>query len=474
MELDNIKIIENELSLYRNNLFGFYNSNNVYTISEDVIADLVECPKLISGMTDDKIQCTSYISGVGNLQFEIEILSDGKIVTTNLYLVENEPKINGAVNNTIKTIIAVYTNKITNNYFDKVLFAFNIHDNEDTMKLPEIEEINKMYIYSRKNYNEKIYIDSMQSNSQIIKELLDEQLQFLSKSNNEFASTVLDLYKSKENELLEFSQKNNQSVDVFTLFELLNYCVNVTLAKNPKYSKYYEEYNKSIAIAVRFAMRSIKDINKKTRDNLYKSLDDKEAHKLMKLETNMNKAITNMDQLFKTEVKLGKTSNDSVDSFRRWRRFRRGDLARFRELKQLDIDGIKDIPNRISEGTKNILQIIKEGAGYQINKIINVGKDYHDKIETTIKEAIHNVATKLGDGMDNLELDKSGDLPDNKVVEKGHDFARNAMNLDMSDVKNVDVVNESSISEVGSSEVSVSTTTSESGGYESTDEPVNV
>lgn len=302
--MDYIKRLENEISGYKNNLLGYYNKNNEYTINPEIISNLIQEPKNIESMSKEKIECSCYISGFGNINFEILITTKEDCCFTDLYIVEEVNKINGYVKQVERTLIAKYESKVDREYFKKVLYAFNLYSDATEMEEPNLEDVHKSYIYARKNFNEKMFLEERSNYNKAIKTVVDAQLNHLKKNKNPFTKEVLNSFKKYEKELSKEYLKVGKTLDDFAVYELLNLCVNNAILNNPDFKVYLDKYNADIAISAENALKLIKEYNEKYIADYKKKQD-------IMLSQNLLKIISNKDKIKNSES----TKEDNVLEF---------------------------------------------------------------------------------------------------------------------------------------------------------------
>lgn len=234
------KSLENEILVYKNNLLGYYNINNLYMINPNIVSDLIDYPKTIDKIDDNKISCSCYICGYGSISFEIEFTSEENKIVASLYLLENIGRLNGCLTDPLRTLIAVYENKPQSDFVERVTYAFNLNDDSTVLEQPNIEDANKSYIYNRKFFNEKMYSTVSQNYNRVLKDLVDKQMSYLKKNKNPFSKQVLAIYEEQEKELKNTYLKNGKVVDYFAIYELLNMCIDEVLMTDPSLKKIFQ------------------------------------------------------------------------------------------------------------------------------------------------------------------------------------------------------------------------------------------
>lgn len=383
MAKNQLRRLESNMLVYRNNLLGYFNTNNIYIINPEVMENLIELKKVVLDRNGATLKCNSYLHGFGNIDFEITFKYDNPNAVCELYLVENINKINGLVRNPLKTKIAVYQNKFDKNFITKMIYAFNLVEDSTCMEQPNLEEMFKSYIYIRKNYNEKLYLKEQDNYNKMFKNLVDTQLKYFSKGKSQFCKDVYKLFNQKKVSIKDNYLKQNKNVDYFAIYELLNACVDYLVTKNPKYKKDEKEYQNHIFQAVQFAYKSIQEINNNFKKNQIK-LIEKDGDKL--------KAEQNKEDLNKVLNRKQKILNDNrlmLDNL-----YIFGNLSNFNNL---EVDDLKQLFLYNNGNYKGFL-----GEKFIENEALSKVLDFAERVNNGFRECF-NLPLKDLDGDGKIE-----------------------------------------------------------------------
>lgn len=402
MEKNGFKSLENEISVYKNNLLGYYNFNNVYMVNQDIIDNIMEYPKVVESQTDNSIFCSCYLCGFGTLNFQIEITKENNMIVSTMYLLENISKVNGYVKDTMKTPLVRFEAREETDYLPRILYAFKLCDDSSVMEQPSEEETLKSYIYVRKHFNQTMFDSLNSAYNKEFKELVDKQINYLKSNKSEFSKTVLNSFNAKEKELKDSFLKNGKTIDYYALFELLNMCVEETIANNLAFTKHYKDYCRNLYLATQFAMRSIKEQNMKYRADLRKKMDAEIAHNFMRVMNNKELLTKNDKEKAEHVVSLGDVLPNGLclSDMRQYRAFFRGHMRRWHALKDLElsdvVDYLRECGNRCHEFLHEAGLCCLEHA-----------HDLHNILDDVLSTSgVENVSEYLGEASKNDDINE--------------------------------------------------------------------
>ena len=367
MAKDIFKSLENEISVYKDNLIGYYNTNNLYMINPEIIDNLIEYPKTIDKYQDNSIFCSRYLVGFGNLSFQIEVTKDNSNIVSTMYIIENTTRANGYMTASIKTPIVQFVAKEEKDFVDRIIYAFNL--TEDSAVLEQPKEDDKSYIFLRKSYNQHMFESIKDDCNKEFKTLVEAQLSYLKKEKNPFTKEVLEKFKDKENSLKDEYLKVGKTTDYFAMYQLLMSCVDSVLKKNPNYDRYYKEYSKNLFVATQFALRAIRSFNTKFKNEAFKKLDANKTNSITKITNNKEMLNNSTKEKTNTVLKLGDVLEGGyLDSIRQWRGFRRG-MPNFHEFQAHEHNERCRICNGMHHGHGSFIERIGDSVRGFLNTI---------------------------------------------------------------------------------------------------------
>lgn len=412
MAKDIFKSLENEISVYKDNLIGYYNTNNLYMINPEIIDNLIEYPKVIDKFQDNSIFCSCYLVGFGTLSFQIDVAKDGNNLVSTMYVLENTTRANGYMTASLKTPLVQFVAKEEKDFVQRIIYAFNL--TEDSAVLEQPKEDDKSYIFMRKSYNQHMFESIKDDCNKEFKTLVDAQMNYLKKEKNPFTKEVLEKFKDKESSLKDKYLKVGKTIDYFAMYQLLMSCVDSVLKKNPSYDRYYKEYSKNLFVATQFALKAIRSFNTKFRNGAFKKLDAAKTNSITKIANNKEMLNSSTKEKTNTVLKLGDVIEDGcLDSVRQWRGFRRG-MRNFHAFQAHEHEERCRICNGMHQGHGSITERMhswayhmrdnyKEVSNTVTEMLRNFSNSGHDlgiklsEVPTGLKEFNERVTTRLSD-----------------------------------------------------------------------------
>lgn len=314
------------VDVIQNRLLGSYDDDGNYIIAQKIIEELIELEKVKKTVFGNSIFCVGNLLGYGELVFELlfDTKTSGNTAAATLYLLEDVDKINGYLQNTIKTKLEDF-NRHVDNFIEATYQHFNISTDEDD----DEDEGKERKLLDDLN-NEDSFILAKKQFSLLLEKLLSEKyldaygkyftarMSELTKLNNEFSQGVLDRFKSQyaliENVFLH--EKNYK-----TLNELLDKCIEEVSGTSEQLISQEQEFNNKIAPALetftdsieklhdKYEPKALNMLEKDDREKVEEILDNVEDHQEKKDNTRESKP--NVQQIV-NEVKSNNKQEDIV------------------------------------------------------------------------------------------------------------------------------------------------------------------
>lgn len=314
-----------KVDVIQNRLLGSYDDDGNYIIAQQIIEELIELEKVKKTVFGNSIFCVGNLLGYGELVFEL--LFDSKTSRNNaaatLYLLEDVDKINGYLQNTIKTKLQDF-NRDVDNFIEATYKHFNIITEEDD----DDDEGKERKLLDDLN-NEDSFILAKKQFSLLLEKLLTEKyldaygkyftarMSELTKLNNEFSTSVLDRFKAQYS-LIEnvFLHEKNYK----TLNELLDKCVEEVSGTSEEIISQEKEFNEKIAPALdnftenieklhdKYEPKALHMLEKDDREKVEEILDGMDDHQEKKENTRESKP--NVQQI----VNEVKGANQNVET----------------------------------------------------------------------------------------------------------------------------------------------------------------
>ena len=228
-----------------NQLLGGYTAEGDYHIPSEIVEELIKMEKIKKSSYDTSIFCVSNLPGFGEIMFELKTeKSENNIILARLYLLETIYKINGYLQNTIRTEIARLETQ-SEDLIEKAYDTFNIKvqydDGEGKDYLIKDNELFNGYCMARKQFcltmkelmNDKVM--------ELYGKYFQTRMLLLKKIDNDFTKAVSENYETEVKKIEKYFYKyaTNKNRN-----ELLDKCFE-DLSKLEKYKVFEEEYMKA-------------------------------------------------------------------------------------------------------------------------------------------------------------------------------------------------------------------------------------
>lgn len=288
------------VDILQNNLLGFYDDNGEYCITPQIMEELVSLPKTKKNSFHNSLFCVGNLLGFGEIAFELEYdknLNDNDCAKATLYILEEVDKINGYLQNTIKTKVGEFENKVENfieasyDYFHVSLDTSTDVSGEEGMERSLLDDIDSQdsFILAKKQYT--LQLDKL-SNEKCLDaygKYFTYRYSALTKMNNAFGEAVIELFETEYARIEKFFLKDK---NYKMLNELLDKCIEEISGTSENYIAQEKEFNDIIASAMENFSDSIKALHDKLGNKALNMLDKEDRAKMQDIieaEENHNK-----------------------------------------------------------------------------------------------------------------------------------------------------------------------------------------
>ena len=222
--------------------------------------------------------------GYGEITFELELKKQGNNGIAVIYVLEKVDKINGYIQNTIKTQIAIYKDVLTPDFIDRSFEGFNIKKNDDQ----EQKELNpddfksslNTYIGARKHFMDLLDNATADDYNDMYQQYFNQRIAILKEDGSEYAKLVLKNYSAEYEKIKDYFLKNEGAVDYKALNELLDKCFEDVNGLDPKNREKEEELKKKMIPYLHALMMQAQAINQKGKEKVVKKAKANEKQKL--------------------------------------------------------------------------------------------------------------------------------------------------------------------------------------------------
>ena len=363
-------LITEKSDIFLNGLLGVYDNNGNYFISPKIIEELIKIEKAKKYVFDNSMYCESNIPGIGEIMFQIEYSKiDKEKSSAKLFILENVYKINGYLQNTIKTFLYEYTDTFQN-FIEKSYSAFNIvvdYDENGRNKKVTMDTYLDYYLMTKKQFLLTVQSDVQEKLDDLYKKYFSKKVKILNSSKNPFSKSVLKDFKEEYDKI---EKKFLQNCDYKTVNELLDKCVEDVSGTKESYAEYEADFEEKTKPALQDFYKSsnvlFENAQNSAMNNLYKK-DKQRMNVINETEKEfMNKAVSktklsrvidalSVDEFVGDESDYEEERADSLEDI----------IAKIKQSKQ------EDLPSNISENDKKQVQNAKPIIKPKYNKNLN-------------------------------------------------------------------------------------------------------
>ena len=279
--------VTEKIDVIQNNLLGSYDDEGNYTIAPQIVEELIELDKVKKTTFGNSIFCVGNLLGYGELVFELLFDSkthNGKSASATLYLLEDVDKINGYLQNTIKTKLEDFSEDVED-FIEETYDHFNIEledddDDDDEgrdRKITDESELEDSFILAKKQFS--LLLDKLLS-----EKFLDEygkyftaRISTLTKLDNGFCRAVLATF-NKQYSMIEnlFLQEKNYKM----LNELLDKSIEEMSGTKPEFAAEEKAYDNAIKPSLDSFVHNVNKLNERYENKALNMLDKADREKV--------------------------------------------------------------------------------------------------------------------------------------------------------------------------------------------------
>lgn len=279
--------VTEKVNVIKNDLLGDYNENGKYIINEKVVLELLQLEKVKRSTFNNSIFCTSYMPGFGEITFELELKKQGDNGIAVIYVLEKVDKVNGYIQNTLRTQVAIYKDVLTPDFIERSFEGFNIKRREDEeQKTLDPEDFNSSlntYIGARKHFSELLDNVTADEYNEMYQEYFNQRIKLLKEDGSNYAKLVLNNYSAEYDKIKDYFLKNEGAVDYKALNELLDKCFEDVNGLDPRNREKEEEFKKKLIPFLHALMMKAQAISTKGKQQVVQKAKANEKEKLAQI-----------------------------------------------------------------------------------------------------------------------------------------------------------------------------------------------
>ena len=299
-----------KVNVIGNNLLGSYNDDNEYVIADNIKKELVACPKVKKSVFQNSVFCGAILPHYGELIFEVTFHKNTvkNAARAELYVLENEYKINGYIQNTVRTKVGEYIDDLEN-FIEKTYEHFHISLSEDSGREYNLKEDISLdaYIGAKNNFNQNMARLTQKDYNKLYREYVTAKLELLKKINSPYTQAILEQFNNEYAKIEKYFLKNN---NYKALSELLDKCVEDTTGINPEFAKQEQEYREKMTPVIENFAKQADAIAEKAQPKAMDNLTTRDRERMQEMQR-MEKSI---DKLTKENDNLSKKVEATISS----------------------------------------------------------------------------------------------------------------------------------------------------------------
>lgn len=249
-----------KINVISNCLLGNYDQEGDYVIPQSIVSELVKVKKVKKSVFKNSVFCSAFVPGYGEVVFEVTFQKNTvkDLAMSELYVLENEYKVNGYIQNTIRTKISAFTDKLEG-FIENSYQNFNIRlKNDDESGVKEFKITDEIYtldyISAKRNFNLNMAKLTKKEYNKLYKEYVTARLELLKGLKTPFSQTILERFNQEYSKIEKFFL---QTENYKAVSELLDKCIEDVQSTNPLFAKQEQEFaEKSKPIIEEFSKRA--------------------------------------------------------------------------------------------------------------------------------------------------------------------------------------------------------------------------
>lgn len=288
-----------KINVICNGLLGEYIEGN-YVIPSVIADELLDLPKYKKSTFKNSVFVTSFLPTHGELVFELiyEKNTSNNTAKATIYVLENEYKVNGYLQNTVKTKLKSYIDDL-DGFIEKSYEKFKISVNEGDSKTYKITDDPNLqgYVSAKKQFSNALNQLTEDKYLNLYKSFFEQRLTLLKELNNPFTKSVLDKFNLEYQKIEKFFLQNK---DYKALSELLDKCFEDMYGVNPNFKDQEKEYREKILPMILIFSQQAETLVQKSTPKAISMLNKPDKEKVEQIKEEVKK----VEEKAKSEEKV--------------------------------------------------------------------------------------------------------------------------------------------------------------------------
>jgi len=289
------------INVIGNNLLGSYNDNNEYIIADHIKKELIACPKVKKSVFQNSVFCGAFLSNYGELVFEVVFQKNTvkQAAKAQLFVLENEYKVNGYIQNTVCTEVAQYVDNL-DNFIEKTYEYFHISISDNNGKEYNLKEDISLsaYIGAKQHFNQNMARLTQKDYNKLYREYVTKKLELLKQTNSPYTQAILENFNNEYAKIESYFLKNN---NYKALSELLDKCVEDCTGINPEFAKQEKEYREKMTPIIEEVSKQADVIAEKAHPKAMDNLSSSDKDRMEEMERELKQSKEKTKELEKKQ-----------------------------------------------------------------------------------------------------------------------------------------------------------------------------
>lgn len=397
--------VTEKVNVIKNDLLGDYNENGKYIINEKVVLELLQLNKTKRSTFNNSIFCTSYMPGFGEITFELELKKQGNNGIAVIYVLEKVDKVNGYIQNTLRTQVAIYKDVLTPDFIERSFEGFNIHRREEEdQKTLDPEDFNSSlntYIGARKHFSHLLDDATADDYNEMYQEYFNQRIQLLKDDNSTYAKLVMSKYGAEYDKIKDYFLKNEGAIDYKALNELLDKCFEDVNGLDPRNREKEEEFKKKMIPFLHALMARAQVINAKGKEKVVSKAKTGEKDKLAQIAKDKEKVEKSKTPEKEKASEAGSDKSHPINDDDRLKGFKA--YAQSKQSTASSSAGGNDAITTDSTANtagRNNTPVVVQGGEHEAENQDHVNQGGEDEPVVTEEDPIKYTANSAGEDLD--------------------------------------------------------------------------
>lgn len=367
-----------KVNVISNCLLGQYVGDE-YVIADSIKEELIAVKKVKKSVFQNSVFCVARFEEYGELQFEVTFSKNTvkNVAMCELFSLEKESKINGYIENTIRTKVGQYVDELEN-FIEKAYAYFNISLTEQNGKEYNLEEDISIeaYIGAKRKFNNNMAKLTKKQYNKLYKDYVTKRLELLKQINSPYTQSILEKFNQEYAKIEKYFLEDN---NYKSISELLDKCIEDCSGINPAFAQQEKELMDQMKPLVDDFSKQAETIAKEAEASAKDKLPVEDKNRTEDLERQLQEMKNRASQQQPTTTRSpGPTVDSSAITTRK------PGQQPTRESRTTDAVDVREINIEDTTGSVRVGRSRSRGVGEN-----NINKATDQQTPTELKEGMH-------------------------------------------------------------------------------------